>query len=841
MKRKKIILIILLVLTALSVVFIFFFSKANRLKTPAIHAIPADAEFILEVYNPFETGRRNLQYPFWRLTDSITSIELFLKDFNDLDSLIRNNEKTQEFFRQTTLYISSHSYQHQTHWLFVCNINKTIKSHFIDQFVVKANKDYTLDKIETDYGTIKRMQLSDKQRFFYYALKNNIWIASMHLEQVKSALRTIEEKNGYTTQPDYEKLMKLQPENTGITLLASIKGLLGWASRTWDMETILPAIEQFSALGHYTLEFDSLNIHAKGIHPLLETLTIESNLPEVATDWKKESRYIPAEVQTILSYTVSPNVFKKSAHSWLEKLNGCAHILLYTDFTSHYNWMILPVEEDAKEILEEICDSVIIDSLIIDYPITWGTISQKDILKQLPFHAIDTTWNVAAILQNRLILANSKESIVAYHQELNRQTMTDNDLFLKSVQGTGQGKFSWQLWLKPIPINSSVESSVERNKPISFIESVCIRWSNRKELVRVSANVYFSEQQTNPIPPIWEVSLGGKITVDPILLFGKDTSIVVVASDNILYNIHLRHGKIHWKRQLNESLSTPLHPVNWSNKEISQVLFSSGNKIYLINADGKDALGFPVDFKVPVSIICVEKDLAVIKTAQNELWIITPQGTSTLFSSNNSEGNYYCGKPDGELTCIWLGNNGAITVMRNQRVLFELSDWNNEISSHVFVIWNKTLAASAIVFSDNSNQLVIRYLDKTKKPDIFQRKQQTRLLNYHDFNQDGTNEFLVVEENMLKIISRSNEILQESKAPFNGSSIFVKNFSGNFMLLQDRNKNLQTIHNLADLNKLPGIQIYSKIGMLQSINPNKTLLLVTSDGINKLLFYQVYF
>lgn len=841
MKRKKIILIALLVLVAISIVLVFFFSKASRIKTPAIHAIPADAEFILEVFNPFETGRRNLQYPFWKLTDSIPSIQSFLKDFNDLDSLIRNNEKTQEFFRETTLYISSHSYQHQTQWLFVCNINNTIKSHFIDQFVVKANKDYSLEKIETDYGTIKRMQLSDKQRFLHYALKNNIWIASMHLEQVKSALRTIEEKNGYTAQPDYEKLMKLQPENTGITLLASIKGLLGWASRTWEMETILPAMEQFSTPGHYTLEFDSLNIFAKGIHPLSETLTIESNLPEVATDWKKESRYIPAEVQTVLSYHVSPNVFKQSEHAWLEKLNGCAHLLMYTEVSEHYAWMILPVEDEVQGILEEICDSLITDSLLVDYPITWGTISQKDILKRLPFHAIDTAWNVAAIIQNRLILANSKESIVAYHQELNRQTMADNDMFLKSVQGASQGKFSWQLWIKPIPINSSNDSSVETYKRTSFVESVCIRWSNRKELVRVSANVYFSEQQTYSLPPFWEVSLGGKITVDPIMLMGKDTSIIVTASDNILYNIHLRQGKILWKRQFNESLSSTLHPVHWSNKDIPQVLLSCGSKIYLVNADGKDVPGFPIDLKVPVSIISVEKDLAVVKTAQHELWVITPQGTSSMFSSNSSEGNYYCGKPDGELTCIWLGNNGAITVMRNQRVLFELSDWDNPISSNVFVIWNKTLAAGAIVFSDNFNQLVIRYLDKTKKPDILQRKQPTRLLNYYDFNQDGTNDFLVVEENMLKIISRNNEILKEAKSPFQGSSISIKSISGNFLLLQDRNKSLQSILNLPDLNKLPGIQIYSKIGMLQSINNNKTLIFITSDGINKLMFYQISF
>lgn len=841
MKRKKIILITLLVLISISIVLVFFFSKTSRIKTPAIHAIPADAEFILEVFNPFETGRRNLQYRFWKLTDSIASIQSFLKDFNDLDSLIRNNEKTQEFFRETTLYISSHSFQGKTRWLFLCNINKSIKAHFIDQFIVKANKDFTLEKIETDFGTIKRMQLKDKNRFLHYALKNNIWIASMHLEQVKAALRTIEEKNGYTAQPDYQKLMKLQPENTGITLLASIKGLLSWASRTWEMETILPAMEQFSTPGHYTLEFDSLNIHAKGIHPLPETLTIESNLPEVATDWKKESRYIPAEVQTVLSYHISPNVFKQSEHAWLEKLNGCGHFLLYTDVSENYNWMILPVEEEVQGILEEICDSVITDSLMFDYPITWGTISQKEILKRLPFYALNTTWNVAANLKDRLILANSKESLVAYHQKLNRQTMADNELFLKSVQGSGQGKFSWQLWLKPIPINSSDDSYIETYKHFSFIESVCIRWSNRKELARVSAKVYFSEQQTSSIPPSWVVSLGGKITVDPIMMMGKDTSIVVASSDNILYNIHLRQGKILWKRQFNESLSSPLHLVYWSNKDIPQVLFSCGSKIYIVNADGKDASGFPVDLKLPVSIISVEKDLIVAKTVQHVLWVITPQGTSSMFSTNTTEGNYYCGKPDGELTCIWHGNNGAITVMKNQRVLFELSEWDNPISSNVFVIWNKTLTSSAIVFSDNSNQLVIRYLDKTKKPDILQRKQPTRLINYHDFNQDGSNDFLVVEENMLKIISRSNEILQEAKLPFQGSSISVKSVSGIFMLLQDRNKNLQTILNLPDLNKLPGIQIYSKIGMILSINPNKTLMFVTSDGINKLMFYQIFF
>ncbi|MCX7744936.1 MAG: hypothetical protein N2167_10280 [Flavobacteriales bacterium] len=840
MKRNKIILVTLLVPLVISLVFLFFFYKVSRIKTPAIHAIPADAEFILEVFNPFETGRRNLQLPFWKLADSISSIQSFIKDFNDLDSLIRTNEKTQEFFRETTLYISSHPFHHQTQWLFVCNINKTIKSHFIDQFVVKANKDYQLEKIETDYGTIKRIQLSDKKRFLHYALKNNIWIASMHLEQVKSALKTIAEKNGYTAQPNYEKLMKLHPENTGITAITNIKGLLCWASRIWELEAIRPTMEQFSIPGHYTLRFDSLNIHAKGIHPLSELLLIENELPDVATDWNMETRFIPAEVHTTLSFHISPALFKQSDQTWLTKLHGCAHMLLYTDFSERFTWLVLPVDDEIFGLLEEISDLVIIDSLVGDYPIAWGYISQKDkdVIKQLPFHAIDTSWNVAGMLQNRLLLANSKESLYMYHRELNRQTMADNDNFIKSVQRNGQSKFSWQLWFKPFSIQTSEE--LTQNKLLaSLIESVCIQWSNRKELVRVSADVYFSEQKASKTLPAWEISLGGKITTDPIILIGKDTTILVFASDNVLYNIHLREGKINWKRQFNETLSSPMQAVYWKGKEMPQALFSCGSKIYLVSADGKDAPGFPVDMKVPVSIISIVKDLFVAKTTKNELWVITPQGSSSIFNSNLSEGNYYCGKPGDELTCMWLGKNGAITVFRNQRVLFELVEWNSDIYSNVFVIWNKTLESSAIVFSDNSNQLVIRYLDKIKKPDIIQRKQPTMLLYYRDFDQDGLNDFLIVEDNFLRIINRNNEVLKEAKLPFKGASMVVKSISGNYLLLLDGNKNLQYVINLENLTPLKELRFYSKIGILQSSNSNDTIIFITSDGFNNLIFFEI--
>lgn len=841
MKKKIIVFLSLILITAISAFLIYWFSRSGRIKTPAVHAIPADAEFIVEIFNPFETGRKNLEYLFWDLTDSIPAVQSFKKDFFELDSLIRNNEKTQEFFREATLYISSHPYHDQTQWLFMCNIHSSIKSHFIDQFVVKANKEHSLDKVDTEYGVIKRIQIERGQRFLHYALKNNIWIASMHFEQVKSALQTIEEKNGYTAQPDFERLMKLQTENTGITVTASIKGLFDWASRIWDMEAVLPVVSQLSIPSHFTLQFDSLKIQAKGIQPVALTGQLEAELPELITEWKNESRFIPAESHTILSYQVSSNLFKKAESSWVQSLKGCAHSILFSDVSENHTWLVLPVEDEVPLVLNQLCDSVITDSSLANYPITWGNILQKEELKLLPFHNMNSSLNIAGIIENRLILAKTKESLLAYHKELSRQTMAERDEFIKSVQGDNNTKFSWLLWFKPMPAATLAQEETQPIHQASIIESVCVRWSNRKDLVRLSADVYFSEKRKSLIPTEWEVTLGGKITSDPLLIFDKDTSVLVQASDHILYSINARKGKVQWKRQMNESISSSIMAVNWSGNIIPQALFSCGTKVYMIDSEGKDVPGFPVDFNVPVSLISVETGVAIAKTSRNELWVINSQGKSSLFSSIPSEGTCYCGKPDGEFTCIWIGNSGAFTLFRNQKILAELPAWDQEISSKYFVIWNKTLSSSAVVFSDNVNRLVIRYLDKTKKPDIIQRNQPVILLNYSDFYQDGNKEFLVFENNLLKLINRNNEIILESASPFKTSLISVKAISGNYVLLHDRNKNKLTIVNISDLNELPGFPVYGNFGTVVSDINNKELKLIASDGLNKLLFYRIPF
>ncbi len=487
MNKKTIISLSLITLVAIIATLIFWLSRTGRIKTPAVHAIPADAEFILEIYNPFETGRKNLQYPFWKLSDSNSFVQSFIHDFNILDSLIRNNEKTQEFFRETTLYVSAHPFQNQTQWLFLCNINRTIKSHFIDQFVVKANKAYTMNKIETNWGIIKRIQISNEGQFLHYALKNNIWIASMHIEQVKSALQTIHEKNGYTAQPDYEKLMKLQPENQGITALTNIKGLIKVVSLFWELGNVSPDFISFTIPGHYTFQFDSLKIVAEGILPKDSSQTImEYLLPVASVNWKIENQFIPANTHTVLSYHISPDMYKLKQTQWIHLLRGCTHTLLFRDSTKEHTWLILPVENNATSILEQICDSILTDTVMANISIPWGNINNnpKEDLQWLPFHTLLPLFQVAGMIENRLILAQSKESFFRYYDEIKLDSMAENNIFAVPGGESTTGRFSWQIWIKP-KIFLSYDNELKKHSiNSSSLEYIILRCVNKNNFVR---------------------------------------------------------------------------------------------------------------------------------------------------------------------------------------------------------------------------------------------------------------------------------------------------------------------------------------------------------------------
>lgn len=490
MKKKTIISITLFTLVTIIAILIFWITRNERAKTPAVHAIPADAELILEIYNPFETGRKNLQYPLWNINDSLSFVHSFIYDFNILDSLIRNNEKTQEFFRETTLYVSAHPFQNQTQWLFLCNINRTIKSHFIDQFIVKANKAYSLNKIETEWGTIKRIQISNNGRFLHYALKNNIWIASMHIEQVKSALQTIHEKNGYTTLPYYEKLMKLQLNNQGIIALASLKGLFDFSTRYLELEILKPYFSTLSIIpGHYTLQFDSLKIQAEGIQPKdsLQT-TFEYKLPVSSVNWKTENQFVPNHTYAVLSYLISPELYSPSKTQWIHQLRGCVHLLFFADSTEDHTWLILPAENNALDVLEQLCDSVVTDTTITEISIPWGNINitQKEDFQWLPFQAILPPMQVAGIIENRLVLAQNKESVLKYYHELKSDSLSENQAFSLPGRESATVKFSWQIWIKPKTNNASNQQSLK-----SSLEQIILRFVNKNNLIRIDLELQF--------------------------------------------------------------------------------------------------------------------------------------------------------------------------------------------------------------------------------------------------------------------------------------------------------------------------------------------------------------
>lgn len=124
------------------------------------------------------------------------------------------------------------------------------------------------------------------------------------------------------------------------------------------------------------------------------------------------------------------------------------------------------------------------------------------------------------------------------------------------------------------------------------------------------------------------------IIAGPFLYPNHKTGLLDVAYQDEEFNLHLldKNGKLLWKKALDSKINGGIHAVDGYRNGREQLLFSTSNKVYYLDRNGKDIGKFPLEFKdqitQPLSVFDYDKsrNYRIVVTQNDDLWMYDING-----------------------------------------------------------------------------------------------------------------------------------------------------------------------------------------------------------------------
>ena len=218
--------------------------------------------------------------------------------------------------------------------------------------------------------------------------------------------------------------------------------------------------------------------------------------------------------------------------------------------------------------------------------------------------------NFVSVVGNFLLFGNSLQGLERWlGKYIAGQTCSKNVEFLKKKAALEDdthmlmymnGIKGWQQ-IAPY-LNEEVTESLKGN-PIPFEELlVGINWkrgagkmefikSGQKTLNNAAANILWS------VPLLDQAASKPYVFTNPL---NGEKDVFIVDNNNRIYLIS-RSGRILWRRQIPEKILSKITHIHLDSKEEGQFVFSTKSAIYIIDRDGEDVDGFPLELQTDAS------------------------------------------------------------------------------------------------------------------------------------------------------------------------------------------------------------------------------------------------
>ncbi|MCG8411209.1 MAG: hypothetical protein MI739_07990 [Bacteroidales bacterium] len=833
---KKIIFTVLVLLFSVSLYF--GYKYLNEQKQPEFNiykTIPLDVNFIVEGNNlvnylsEIKEGNK-----LWQELTSFPSIVKLESDLEFLDSLSKNNSKINRLLQNRQLIITAHKLgEDQLGFLFFTKLqNVRDKKDLLELISVLTNKKLKV----RNYNNTKMYMLELKDRELNIASKKGVLIVSSSSILVENSIRQIDVKKSLLDDNGFVRVKKTSGKNVDANLYVNFSNFNNLISSVLNGK-YRSKIKNYPNLGNW-IELDiNLKNNAVLLNGFSSSNDSTNNYFNIFLNQRaishKINTILPSNTALFSLLGVSNN--KQYLNSYKQYLRKQNKIGQYNRFVSHYKQKysidfelffeqyfneeagiivtdipnksfsentFIAMRTHSKSITEQEINSIITKIAKVNKQKKSDYISDLRIDKEtsyklynFPARKFYRTFlgdifpefevQYLTFIDNFMIVGSSKNMLSWFIHSYILQKTLDNDIRFKQFNNYLSSKsnfyFYTNMYHSPNFISQFLTPNLRKefNKHIdSFrkFQALAIQFQKNSDMIYNNIFLQYVPEIKEEAVTVWESHLDTAINFKPTLVtnhYTKENEIFVQDLDNKVYLIN-KVGRVLWKLQLNEKINSEIYQVDCYKNGKLQILFSTKNKIHLIDRKGNYVEQYPIKLRSPsttglslfdydksrdyrIFVPCKNKNVYLynIKGKLINGWKFNKTDTHVLNSVQ-----HFRAKTNDYLIFADIHRVYILNRRGDERV-FVKSQFSKS-KNNIFVL-DKNGNRVRFVTTDTSG--VVKFVSangtvESKKVDVFSKN---HYFDYQDINADGINDFIFLDKNELKVFKNDGSILFKYK------------------------------------------------------------------------------
>ena len=453
-------------------------------------------------------------------------------------------------------------------------------------------------------------------------------------------------------------------------------------------------------------------------------------------------------------------------------------------------------EEQMKGLLANYAyrENSVLDSVRSDYQLNSKV---KIGIYKFPYPSFPGIWlgapfftaaaEYVAFYNNCMIFCNTEQGLKEYLQNIaNGNTLGKDNAYHKAVQKNG-GKANLHIYLD---INKSFSLAKEiftasYFKKITGYEENIRKFRTFNWLVQYSKGSFLNTLGLVYDPEIpgqaqttWQSAVGNDIAKKPQLVINANNPVnreIIITDDRNNLLLLSETGIIRWSLPLPEPVMSEIYQVDYYRNGKLQYLFSTKNKIYLIDRNGKNCANFPIGLKSPatngVNVFDYDRNRNyryVIAGEDKKIYVYDFEGkiisgwnfgrTSSMVTSPVKHF-----KISGKDYIVFKDSKHIYICNRRGDIRVETGFTINFSDNPLFLNMDGT---PKIVASDNTGKVHYIYFDGRHEEKRSSRLSKNHFFIIDDLNGDKTPEFIFTDKNEIMVFDE------------NGKKQFGKKLSG---------------------------------------------------------------
>ena len=840
---KKILIGIAAVILPISIFLGYKHIKKQQLPEYDIYkAIPLDASLIIESYDFLDKiSEIKEENKIREELVQLPSIKKLDSELDFLIEISNQNQIIKDLAKNNQLLISAHKLgKSDLSFLFLLRLqNFRDKKLLLETISPLLKPDKTLKIREYNNSNIYQIKTKDKE--FHFSFCKGILMFSSSSILIENAIRQSEAKESVLNDPAFLKVQKTSGKNVDANIYINLSNFNNVVSNALSKKqnSIISNMEKLGSwteldvnlkndailLNGFTFSNDSLNNY---LNIFLDQEAVDHTMNNI----------LPSNTALFVSFGISnTEKYLKSYKSYIEKQGKINQYQLLID--QYKNKYAINLESFLKTLLDEEIGVVITDDpageinentfvvlrtksksasieTIEDVIVKYTDINKKrksDYISDLRIDQ-ETTYKVyllpvsnlyrtffgnifpnfknqyVTFIDNFMVVGNSKNALSKFiHSNILQKTL-ENDIkfeqFSDYLSSKSNFYFYTNLFRSPEYISEFLNPNLKKGlsthiKSIKKFQAFAVQFQQNNNMIYNNLYLQYIPEIKEDAVTVWESHLDTTTHFKPVLVtnhYTKENEIFVQDLNNKIYLIN-KVGRVLWKLQLNEKINSDVYQVDFYKNGKLQILFSTENKIHILDRNGNYIERYPVKLRSPstagIALFDYDKNLdyrMVIPCKNKNVYMYNIEG-SLINGWEFKQTETYVTKP---IQHFRINSNDYLVFADQFRVYILNRRGNDRINiktqfpksaNNIFYSESGNNITTGFVTTDTSGLVKKIHLDGTVETKQIGNYSPNHFFDFQDINADGFKDYIFINKNKLEVLKKD------------GSEIFNYKFDKN--------------------------------------------------------------